>query len=214
MICCRFCFFVPFAASCRVKSLFEPPSHDVSCVQEPSAAPLFAARSGRKQQQPALIGARDTGGEAEREARLTFVTQTPGQPLVSGSIVGECKADLHSSCCREGSCSKLCLCVFACLELSGPGCRAYQPRGVGCAWHRKRSAVPGMKSFLHPTGIQIFYPGLAGRLLQTCCATKEPPHIVYCEEATEAIAAECWFQLQVQQVSDVLACRLLAIFRG
>jgi len=60
---------------------------------------------------------------------------------------------------------------------------------------------------LHLAGIQIFYPGLAGRLLQTCCATKEPPHIIYCEEATDPIAAECWFQLQVQQVSGVLARR-------
>jgi len=87
-ICWRLNFCLLLAASCRVKSLFEPSTHDVLCAQEHLAAPL-AAQFGH-----ISVSARSTEGEVERESRLTLVTQTPGQPLLSGSIVGE-----YMACC-------------------------------------------------------------------------------------------------------------------
>mmetsp|Transcript_28512 Transcript_28512/g.76914 ORF Transcript_28512/g.76914 Transcript_28512/m.76914 type:complete len:256 (+) Transcript_28512:482-1249(+) len=111
-------------ASCAVKSLLEPPSHDILCAQEAASTQVPDTRSPPKASAQALL--------EEREPRVTLITQTLGQPLVGGSIVS----------------------------------------------------------------ISVFYPGLAGRLLQICCATKDPPHIVYCEAATDTIAPECWFQLQ------------------
>lgn len=50
-------------------------------------------------------------------------------------------------------------------------------------------------TFCCAAGLSIFYPGIVGRFLQTCCATQEPPHLIYCEPA-DSIAYECWFKLE------------------
>eukprot|EP00967_Tisochrysis_lutea_P100380 scaffold149717_cov20-Tisochrysis_lutea.AAC.1 len=81
-------------ASCAVKSLLEPPSHDILCAQEAASTQVPDTRSPPKASAQALL--------EEREPRVTLITQTLGQPLVGGSIVSKCHI-LHAvgtlSCC-------------------------------------------------------------------------------------------------------------------
>jgi hypothetical protein len=68
----------------------EPPVHDVVCSPSQHLLGQAQARGTHSLQELAHIKMPAwEEDELRRESRLTLVTQTPGQPLVSGVIVGE-----------------------------------------------------------------------------------------------------------------------------